>query len=105
ELQMAHWEVAKELAQTAHELQMISDSRVALLNLGTRTGTHGYKRLGPTLIERKQYATPLTIALRPLSPDLRHDPLVKFEARTVRLPVMLAMQTILFLFPCFFLTA
>ena len=38
ELASAHWEVAQELAQTANELQMVSDSRIALVNLGTRTG-------------------------------------------------------------------
>jgi tight adherence protein C len=105
ELQMAHWEVAKELAQTANELQMISDSRVALLNLGTRTGIDGYKRLGTTLIQTMQYGTPLTDALRTLSAELRQDELVKFEARAARLPVMLTMPTILFILPCVFLIA
>ena len=36
ELQNAHREVAQELAQTANELQMVSDSRIALINLGTQ---------------------------------------------------------------------
>ena len=105
ELQNAHWEVARELAQTANELQMVSDSRVALLNLGTRTGIDGYKRLGTTLIQTMQYGTPLTDALRTLSAELRQDELVKFEARAARLPVMLTLPTILFILPCVFLIA
>lgn len=105
ELQGAHWEVAQELAQTANELQMISDSRVALVNLGTRTGIDGYKRLGTTLIQTMQYGTPLTDALRTLSAEMRQDALVKFEARAARLPVMLTMPTILFILPCVFLIA
>jgi tight adherence protein C len=105
ELESAHWEVAQELAQTANELQMISDSRIALINLGTRTGLDGYKRLGTTLIQTMQYGTPLTEALRTLSAEMRQDSLVKFEARAARLPVMLTMPTILFILPCVFLIA
>jgi tight adherence protein C len=105
ELQNAHWEVAQELAQTANELQMVSDSRVALTNLGTRTGIDGFKRLGTTLIQTMQYGTPLTDALRILSAEMRQDALTQFEARAARLPVMLTMPTILFILPCVFLIA
>ena len=43
---------------------MVSDAAIALINLGTRTGIDGYKRLGTTLIQTMQYGTPLTDALR-----------------------------------------
>ena len=105
ELQNAHWEVAQELAQTVNELQMVSDSRVALMNLGTRTGIDGFKRLGTTLIQTMQYGTPLTEALRTLSAEMRQDMLTKFEARAARLPVLLTMPTILFILPCVFMIA
>ena len=105
ELETAHWGVARELGQTANELQMVSDARIALVNLGTRTGIDGYKRLGTTLIQTMQYGTPLTEALRTLSAELRQDALVKFEARAARLPVLLTMPTILFILPCVFLIA
>lgn len=105
ELQNAHWETAQELAQTANELQMISDSRVALTNLGSRTGMDGYKRLGTTLIQTMQYGTPLTEALRTLSAEMRQDALTRFEARAARLPVLLTLPTILFILPCVFLIA
>ncbi len=105
ELQNAHWETAQELAQTANELQMVSDSRIALTNLGARTGIEGYKRLASTLIQTMQYGTPLTDALRILSAEMRQDALTKFEARAARLPVMLTMPTILFILPCVFLIA
>ena len=105
ELQNAHWEVAQELAQTANELQVVSDSRVALTNMGTRTGMDGYKRLGTTLIQTMQYGTPLTDALRTLSAEMRQDALIKFEARAARLPVLLTMPMILFILPCVFLIA
>jgi tight adherence protein C len=105
ELQNAHWEVAQELAQTVNELQMVSDSRIALINLGTRTGIDGFKRLGTTLVQTMQYGTPLTDALRTLSAEMRQDMLTKFEARAARLPVLLTMPTILFILPCVFMIA
>lgn len=105
ELQNAHWEVANELAQTAHELQMVSDSRVALTNLGMRTGIDGYKRLGITLIQTMQYGTPVTESLRILAAELRQDALIKFEARAARLPVLLTVPTIFFILPSVFLIA
>ena len=105
ELQSAHREVAQELAQTANELHMVSDARIALVNLGTRTGIEGYKRLGTTLIQTMQYGTPLTSALKTLSAEMRQDALTKYEARAARLPVMLTMPTILFILPCVFLIA
>ena len=105
ELLNAHAEVAEELGQTANELQLISDSRVALTNLGVRTGIDGYKRLGTTLIQTMQYGTPLTEALRQLSAEMRQDALTKFEARAARLPVLLTMPMILFILPCVFLIA
>jgi tight adherence protein C len=105
ELQSAHREVAQELAQTANELHMVSDARIALVNLGTRTGIEGYKRLGTTLIQTMQYGTPLTSALKTLSAEMRQDALTKYEERAARLPVMLTMPTILFILPCVFLIA
>ncbi len=84
---------------------MVSDSRIALTNLGTRTGIDGYKRLGTTLIQTMQYGTPLTDALRTLSAEMRQDALTKFEARAARLPVLLTMPTIVFILPCVFLIA
>ncbi len=105
ELQNAHWEVAQELAQTASELQVTADSRVALTNLGSRTGIDGYKRLGTTLVQTMQYGTPLTDALRVLSAEMRQDMLTMFEARAARLPVLLTLPTILFILPCVFLIA
>ena len=105
ELQNARWEVAQELAQTATELQMLSDSRIALTNLGSRTGVDCYKRLGATLVQTMQYGTPLTDSLRLLAAEMRQDTLTRFEARAARLPVLLTLPTILFILPCVFLIA
>jgi tight adherence protein C len=103
ELHYAHPETAHEFAVTAQELQMMSDSRVALINLGTRTGLDGFKRLGATLVQTIQYGTALSDALRILSAEMRQEMLNRFEAKAARLPVLLTLPTIGFILPCVFM--
>ncbi len=103
ELQTAYIELAMEFAQTATELQIMSDSRVALGNLGDRTGLESFKRLATTLSQAIQYGTPLSEALRALSAELRQDTLTKFEETAARLPVILTLPMIIFILPCVFL--
>jgi tight adherence protein C len=50
-----------------------------------------------------QYGTPLSQALRTLATELRHETLMRFEARAARLPALLTMPTIAFILPCIFL--
>ena len=95
--------VAWELAQTANELQFIADSRVALNNLGNRTGLDSLKKLTGTLIQTIQYGTPLSEALRSMASEMRAETLTRFEARAARLPVLLTMPMITFIMPCVFI--
>jgi tight adherence protein C len=103
ELAGAFPEIGMELGQTANELQIMTDSRIALANLGSRTGIEGFRRLSTTLIQTVQYGTPLSDALRTLSAELRLDALTKLEERAARLPVMLTMPMICFILPAVFL--
>ncbi|HUB10744.1 MAG TPA: type II secretion system F family protein [Acetobacteraceae bacterium] len=105
ELQHAYREIAMEFEKTANELQVMADARVAILNLGTRTGLESLKRLGTTLAQTLQYGTPLSDALRVLSSEMRQEMLTRFEARAARLPVLLTMPTIAFILPCVFIIA
>ncbi len=105
ELQNSYREIAMEFETTANELQVMSDSRVAILNLGTRTGLDSLKRLSTSLAQTLQYGTPLSDALRMLSAEMRQEMLTRFEARAARLPVLLTMPTIVFIMPCVFLVA
>jgi len=105
ELRGSYRELAFEFAMTANELQVLSDSRIALANLGLRTELDSLKRLGATLIQTIQYGTPLTEALRVLSAELRHEALVKLETRAAKLPVLLTMPMIMFILPCVFIVA
>jgi len=105
ELQHAYREIAIEFEQTANELQILSDSRVAITNLGQRTGLDSFKRLATTLVQTIHYGTPLSDALRVLSAEMRQEMLTKCEERAARLPVLLTLPTIVFILPCVFLIA
>ena len=83
----------------------MSDSRVALGNLGARTGLDSVKRLVTTLIQTMVYGTPLTDALRTLSAEMRQEALTAFEESAARLPTMLTLPMIIFILPCVFLIA
>ncbi|MGH7154033.1 MAG: type II secretion system F family protein, partial [Acetobacteraceae bacterium] len=57
EIRPAHRDIGHELELTAHELQIVADSRVALAALGQRTGLDSLKRLTGTLLQSLQYGT------------------------------------------------
>jgi tight adherence protein C len=103
EMQFGNQDVGHELALTANELQLIADSRTALINMGARTGIDGLNRLGTTLIQSMQYGTPLSDSMRLLSAEMRRDTLTHFEGRAARLGVLLSLPMIVFILPCVFL--
>jgi tight adherence protein C len=103
EIEPAHFAIAAELKLTCNELRILADRRIALTNMGTRTGLETLKRLGATLIQTMQYGTPLSQALRTLSTEMRYEMLMRFEERAARLPVLLTVPMILFILPCIFI--
>ena len=103
EMQDANRAVAAEFGNVGTELRILSDRRQALQNMGDRTGLDSLRRLGGTLAQTLQYGTPLSQALRTLSAELRHETLMRFEARAARLPALLTLPTIAFILPCIFL--
>ena len=105
EMKNSYRELAVEFSLTANELQIMSDSRIALHNLGQRTGMEGFRRLGDDVDPDLQYGTPLTEALRTLSAEMRQEALTAFEESAARLPTMLTLPMIIFILPCVFLIA
>jgi tight adherence protein C len=103
EISPAHPGIAAELKLTCAELRILSDRRLALTNMGGRTGLETLQRLGATLIQTMQYGTPLSQALRTLATELRYEMLMRFEAQAARLPVLLTVPMILFILPCIFI--
>lgn len=103
EIRSAHPAISDEFGQTASELRIVADSRVALINMGTRTGLDSIKRMTSMLVQTMRYGTPLGDALRVLSAEMRQEILIRFETRAARLPVLLTIPMILFILPCIFL--
>jgi tight adherence protein C len=103
EIAPAHPQIAWEFEQTVNELQMSSDVRVALTNLGERTELESVKRLTTTLIQTMQYGTPLGEALRTLAGEMRTETLIRFEEKAARLPVLLTLPMVAFVLPCIFI--
>jgi tight adherence protein C len=103
EIGSAHPNVAEELLSAAREMRVNADRRVALMNMGARTGLASLRRLGVTLVQTLQYGTPLSQALRTLSAEMRQEALTRFEARAGRLPTLLTVPMIVFILPCVFL--
>ncbi len=103
ELVHSHHAVALEFAQTADELQIMTEPQAALTHLGARSGVESVRRLATTLLQSAQYGTPLSDALRTLSAELRTELVTRFEAKAARLPVLLTLPMVMFILPCLFL--
>lgn len=103
ELRQSHPAVAVELAQTANEMQMMTDGKLPLINLGERCGVESAKRLATTLLQSAQYGTPLTEALRGLAGELRSELIMRFESKAARMPVLLTLPMVAFILPSVFL--
>lgn len=103
EIVIAHPPVGVELELTVREMRIVADRRVALTNMGQRTGLEPLKRLAITLAQTLQYGTPLAAALRVLAAEMRTETMTRFEAKAARLPVLLTVPMILFILPCLFL--
>ncbi len=104
EIVAIHPVIARELALTTAELQVLADSRMALTNMGERSGVTGLRRLASTLIQTLQYGTPLAPSLRALTTEMRTEMLTGFEERAGRLPALLTLIMILFILPSLFMT-
>ena len=103
EIRPANRAVATEFALCGSELRILADRRTALMNMAERTRLDLLRRLGTTLAQTLQYGTPLTQALRTLSAEMRHEQLVRFEAKEAKLPVLLTVPMILCILPTLFL--
>ena len=103
EIRSVHGAVAEELIHTSQEMRVNADRRIALMNMGKRTGLESLRRLGGTMVQSMQYGTPLSQALRTLSAEMRQETLNRFETRAGRLSVLLTMPMIVFILPCVFM--
>lgn len=95
-------ELAEELALTTAELAYLPDRRVALENLGDRTGLDGVKAVVTSLIQSERYGTPLGQSLRVMAAENRDLRMAAAEKKAGALPAQLTVPMIAFFLPVLF---
>ena len=91
--------LADEFAVTGDELQIGSDSAVALRNLAARIGLPSVRALVTTLIQSQQYGTPITQSLRMLSRAERTAQMMALEEKAAKLATKMTLPMMLFILP------
>lgn len=91
--------LAEELVLTTAELSFLPDRRVALENLGLRTGLEEVKAVMQALIQADRYGTPIAQALRVLAQESRDQRMTAAEKKAAALPPKLTVPMILFFLP------
>ncbi|MCY1246353.1 Type II secretion system (T2SS), protein F [compost metagenome] len=91
--------LAEELVLTTAELSFLPDRRIALENLGHRTGLDDVKSVVQALIQADRYGTPIAQALRVLAQESRDQRMNAAEKKAAALPPKLTVPMILFFLP------
>ncbi|HXV29024.1 MAG TPA: type II secretion system F family protein [Sinorhizobium sp.] len=91
--------LAEELVLTTAELSFLPDRRIALENLGLRTGLEEVKSVMQALIQADRYGTPIAQALRVLAQESRDQRMTAAEKKAAALPPKLTVPMILFFLP------
>jgi tight adherence protein C len=91
--------LAEELVLTTAELSFLPDRRIALENLGIRTGLDDVKAVMQALIQADRYGTPIAQALRVLAQESRDQRMNEAEKKASALPPKLTVPMILFFLP------
>jgi len=96
-------ELSDELGLTSIELGFLPDRKEALMNLAARVDFQAMNTLVNTLLQTEKYGTPLAVALRVLSAEMRDERLMKAEEKAARLPAIMTVPMILFILPALFI--
>ena len=94
--------MAEEMGILAAEMSYLAERRVALENLGLRTGLDSVRSLTTVLSQSEKYGTPLGAALRVLSQESRDHRMALAEKKAAALPPVLTVPMILFFLPGLF---
>lgn len=92
-----------ELALLSIELNMLSDRRKALQNFSDRLDSPYFKAIVSNIQQAEQYGTPIAQTMRAVSEQFRQDRLVEAEEKAAKLPVLMSLPMMLFIFPCIYI--
>lgn len=98
ELKRSHPLITNELDRTRIELGVYGDRTQSLQNLADRTDIKGFRSLVSALIQTEKYGTNLADTLRVLSEDFRTERLLNAENRAARVPALITVPVVLFVF-------
>lgn len=92
-----------ELALLSVELNMLPDRRKALQNFGDRLDSSYFKSIVSNIAQAEQYGTPIAQTMRIVAEEFRANRLVKAEEKASKLPALLSLPMMVFIFPCIYL--
>lgn len=96
-------ELADEFGLTSIELGFLPDRKEAMMNLSKRVDFQSMTTLVNTLLQTEKYGTPLAVALRVLSSEMREERLMQAEEKAARLPAIMTVPMIIFILPSLFI--
>lgn len=92
-----------ELALLSIELNMLPDRRKALQNFSDRLDSPYFKSIISNISQAEQYGTPIAQTMRIVAEEFRANRLLKAEEKASRLPALLTLPMMVFIFPCIYL--
>lgn len=92
-----------ELALLSIELNMLTERSKALENFGNRLDSPYFKSIISNIAQSEQYGTPIAQTMRIVSEEFRVNRVLKAEEKASRLPALLSLPMMLFIFPCIYL--
>ncbi len=95
-------EMAAEMELTAVELSFLPNRQKALENLSDRTDLAMIQAVVNSLRQSEKYGTPIAQSLRVLAAEFRNERMLKAEEKASRLPALMAIPLMLFIFPPLF---
>jgi len=85
------------------EMNLLPSVRTALENFGKRLAGNSYQSMVSALIQSEQYGTPIAQTMRTIAEDFRDERLMNAEERAGKIPVLMTLPMILFIFPSIFI--
>ncbi len=95
--------LAQEMGLATAELAFLGDRRKAYQNFADRTGLPAIAALATALGQSEKYGTPVSVALKVLSQEKRHERMSAAEKKAAALPAQLTVPMIVFFLPVLFL--
>lgn len=92
-----------ELALLSIEINMLPNHRKALQNFSDRLDSPYFKSIISNISQAEEYGTPIAQTMRLIAEEFREKRVLKAEDKASRLPALLSLPMMLFIFPCIYL--